>query len=294
MARNRLKVLVTGGAGFIGANLIKSLLSKGYDVLSMDDYSTGSVNNHQFGCKYLNHSIVNITEYPDVDVVFHLAALARIIPSFDNPAKYFSVNAQGTLNLAKWCADNNIPIIYAGSSSHHSGRFQNPYTFTKDIGEDVLTLFQKHYGLKCSIGRFYNVYGTYHVKQGAYCTLLGNWEGRLEQGKELFIYGDGTKRRDFTHVNDIVNALELIYTKGQFGHIFELGRGINYSVNEIAEMYNILDRVKYTNDKPGEAQSTLCTHTLAKELLGWEPTENILNYIETYKNENSSLYSSIH
>lgn len=294
MARNRIKALVTGGAGFIGTNLIKTLLHEGIEVISFDDYSTGSQKNHQFGCKYLNHSIVNIKEYPEVDVVFHLAALARIIPSFERPDDYFAVNATGTLNLAKWCAKNKIPLIYAGSSSHHSGRFQNPYTFTKDLGEDVIQLFQTHYNLQSSIARFYNVYGPYHVKEGAYCTLLGKWEGGLETNSELHIYGDGSKRRDFTHVDDIVDALYRIFIKKQYGHIFELGRGKNYSVNEIAEFYQIKDRVKYLDDKPGEAQITLCDNTLAKELLDWIPQKEVKDYIKSFVNENSSLYSPVH
>ena len=161
-----MKILVTGGAGFVGTNLIKRLLKDGHKVVSIDNYYTGNVENHQKGCKYLNHDLRNITEFMDVDVVFHLAAIARIQPSFKLPKEYFTTNANGTLNLVDWCANNNVPIIYAGSSSKHSGRFKNPYTFSKDVGEDIISLYQKHYGLQSSITRFYNVYGPHHLKEG--------------------------------------------------------------------------------------------------------------------------------
>ena len=139
--------------------------------------------------------------------------------------------------IAKYCAEKNIPLVYAGSSSHHSGKFKNPYTFSKDIGEEIIQLFRLHYGLNASITRFYNVYGPYHLKEGGYCTLLGTWEKCIENKQAITIYGDGTKRRDFTHVSDIVDALVLIMQKECWGHVFELGRGCNFSVQEIAAQH---------------------------------------------------------
>jgi UDP-glucose 4-epimerase len=278
-----MKILVTGGAGFIGTNLIKKLLKQGHEVTSIDNYSTGFKKNHQEGARYIELDIKNTSDYSflgEFDVVYHLAALARIQPSFKNPIETFEVNVNGTLHLAHYCSQNNIPLIYAGSSSHHSGKFKNPYTFSKDIGEEIIQLFQLHYGLKSSITRFYNVYGPYHLKEGAYCTVIGKWETAIENDKSLIIFGDGTKRRDFTHVDDIVNALTLISEKQTWGHIFELGRGVNYSIQEIANLYN--HSIQYDDDKPGEAQETLCTDTLARELLGWEPKLDISNYIKNY------------
>ena len=277
-----MKILVTGGAGFIGTNLIKKLLNEGHDIVSIDNYNTGLVSNHQDGVEYINFDIRNIDDYSywKPDMIYHLAAIARIQPSFEKPYDYFTTNANATFKLAKYCSDNNIPLIYAGSSSHHSGKFKNPYTFSKDIGEEIIELYQTHFNLKASIARFYNVYGPYQLTEGGYTTLIGAWEKLIEQDQPLVIYGTGYKRRDFTHVNDIVNALTLILEKQKWGHIFELGRGKNYSINEIASMFD--KPVIHKEDKPGEAQSTLCDYTLAKELLEWEPKLNIEDYIKNY------------
>ena len=165
-----MKILVTGGAGFVGTNLIKRLLTEGHDVVSIDNYHTGLESNHQLGCKYLNMDIRYISDYSwlGIDMIYHMAAKARIQPSFADPEAYFTTNANGTMKLAKWCAENNVPLVYAGSSSHHSGKFKNPYTFSKDVGEETIKLFQEHYGLKANVTRFYNVYGPYQLTEGGY------------------------------------------------------------------------------------------------------------------------------
>lgn len=278
-----MKVLVTGGAGFIGTNLIKRLLKEGYEVVSVDNYNTGLESNHQSGCLYLQRDIRNISGYlpwGKFDIVYHLAAIARIQPSFADPEDYFTTNANATMKLAKYCAENNTPLVYAGSSSHHSGKYKNPYTFSKDIGEEIIQLFQQHYNLKATVVRFYNVYGPYHLKEGGYTTLIGAWEKRIEEGLPLVIYGDGTKRRDFTHVDDIVDGLVLVNTKQAWNSTFELGRGLNYSVKEIADAFRA--EVEYGENKPGEADITLCTDVTAREVLGWNPQKDIINYIKEY------------
>ena len=286
-----MKVLVTGGAGFVGTNLIKRLVSEGHKVTSVDNYSTGLRSNHILDVTYINQDIsfryIDWSVYDDFDVVYHMAAIARIQPSFKKPIEYFKTNANGTMHIAEFCVRKNIPMIYAGSSSHHSGKFKNPYTFSKDIGEEIILLYQKHFGLKSSIARFYNVYGPNHLKSGGYCTLIGAWENMIENNEPLKIYGDGTKRRDFTHVDDIVDGLIKIHEKGIWDMEFEFGRGKNYSVNEIADMFG-KERV-YLEDKPGEAQNTLCDDTFAKDLLGWEPTRNIEDYINEYNNRISGI-----
>ena len=275
-----MKIIVMGGAGFVGTNLIKRLIEDGHDVVSIDNYSTGSQLNHQKDCFYLTHDITKITDYSFLkpDIIFHMAAIARIQPSFKDPLNYFETNATGTLKIAQYCAENNVPLIYAGSSSHHSGKFKNPYTFSKDIGEEITQLFNQHFGLKSSIARFYNVYGPHQLTKGGYATLIGRWLNNIENGHECEIYGDGSKRRDFTHVDDIVDGLIKIMLNQSFGHVFEFGRGKNYSVNEVADMFNI--KPKYTDDKPGEAQETLADYSLAKQKLNWEPKNNLKDYID--------------
>jgi UDP-glucose 4-epimerase len=286
-----MNVLVTGGAGFVGTNLIKRLVSEGHNVVSVDNYFTGFKTNHVEGAKYINEDISfrkrNWNPYLDngetFDVVYHLAAIARIQPSFKNPLGYFQTNANGTLYIADFCVQNNIPLIYAGSSSHHSGKFKNPYTFSKDIGEEIIKLYQEHFNLKCSISRFYNVYGPHHLKEGGYCTLIGRWEKLLEDKQPLTIYGDGEKRRDFTHIDDIVDGLIKIHEKEKWGYIFEFGRGKNYSILDIAKMFG--GEIVFLDDKPGEAQTTLCDSTLANIHLNWHPKINIEDYIKSYLNK---------
>src|SRR5210317_1525893 len=272
-----MKILVTGGAGFVGTNLIKRLSKEGHKCISIDNYNTGLKQNHQKDAVYLEEDIRNF-EFPfEVDVVFHLAAIARIQPSFEKPKDYFEVNANGTMELVDWCSKNNIPLIYAGSSSKHSGKFKNPYTFSKDIGEEIVELYQHHYGLRSSIARFYNVYGPHQLLEGGYTTLIGRWINNINNGIQCEIYGDGEQRRDFTHVDDIVDALILIMETESWGFEFELGRGKNHSVNEVADMFGITPI--YKDAKPGEARDTLNTSPTAGYVLGWNPTRELNDYI---------------
>ena len=283
-----MRFLVTGGVGFIGTNLIKRLLKDGHEIVSLDNYSTGLKENELDGCKYYN---VNICDYKnfdqyieDVDLVFHLAALPRIQPSFKNPLTTFKTNVEGTINLLDWCREKNTPLVYAGSSSTHGGIYKNPYTFTKWQGEELCNLYSKVYSLQTSICRFYNVYGPYQLTEGEYCTVIGIFERQKNNGEVLTITGDGQQRRDFTHVDDIVDGLikcglDLIKEDNSKanGETFELGRGINYSINEVANMFG--GEKTYIDQKKGEVRDTLCVDLKAKELLNWNPKRNLEDYI---------------
>lgn len=277
-----MRIIVTGGAGFVGTNLCKKLIKLGHDVFSIDNYNTGKKANHIEGVEYYDMDIKTIYDYSwlNPDIIFHMAAIARIQPSFKDPKDYFLNNANGTLNIVDYCANNNVPLIYAGSSSHHSGKYKNPYTFSKDIGEEIIKLYWEHFSLKSTIVRFYNVYGPYQLTEGGYTTLIGRWLNNIEKGIECEIYGDGEQRRDFTHVDDIVDALIKIQKQQAYRFIFELGRGKNYSVNEVAKMLNI--NPTYKPAKPGEARDTLNTDTSAQSLLGWEPKINLEDYLTSY------------
>ena len=282
-----MNILITGGAGFIGTNLIRRCLKEGHNVVSIDNYETGLETNHVKGCKYLNMDIVDIHEYSFLDdkpdVIFHLAALARIQPSFKDPKASFRANAIATLNVVDWAAKNDVPVIYAGTSSKHSGKFKNPYTYTKDVGEDIITLYQTHFNLKASITRFYNVYGPNQLVDGPYCTVVGIWLKAFKANETLYITGDGEQRRDFTHVTDIVDALYRVADQKAYGYEFELGRGRNNSLNEIIEFIKP-NSYEYIPARPGEARSTLNTDTTAKDILGWDPQINIEHYIaDEYK-----------
>ena len=267
-----MKILVTGGAGFIGTNLIKSLLDGGHEVVSWDNYSTGLSTNcidHK-NVQYHDKDITKLSgsfNENHYDVVYHLAAIARIQPSFDKPVDYFDTNATATMKLAKMCADANIPLIYAGSSSHHSGKYKNPYTFSKTVGEEVLEMCHKNFGLRYCIARFYNVYGPHQLTEGDYTTLIGRWIHNIENDKISEIYGTGQQRRDFTHVDDIVDGLLMLHADRYYdghgkGDPVELGCGVNWSVDEVAAMFEkVTDKFKWKRaaSKSGEAVETLST-----------------------------------
>jgi len=280
-----MQILITGGAGFVGTNLIKQLSSY-HTIVSIDNYSTGKEKNHIDGVKYINGDISDLmdhiatlsTPYYQPDIVFHLAAKARIQPSFETPKDYIKTNFNGTYNVVQFCANREIPLIYAGSSSVHSGKFTNPYTFSKDLGEEIIQLYQKHFGLKASIARFYNVYGPNQLTEGGYTTLIGKWINNIQKGIPCEIYGDGSKRRDFTHVDDIVDALIKIMYSKPYNKVFELGRGKNYSILDVAKMFNI--NPVFKKDKPGEASETLADTSKAKDRLGWYPKINLEDYIK--------------
>lgn len=288
-----MNFIVTGGAGFIGTNLIKRLVKENHKVVSIDNYNTGKEDNHIEGATYIKADIRTVI-YEDIldkyfngekiDVFYHLAALARIQPSFNIPLEYFEVNGTGTYRVVEFCKKNKIKLQYAGSSSHHSGKFKNPYTFSKDIGEEIVFLYQDLYGLKATVTRFYNVYGPHHLKEGGYCTLIGKWEKAYENNEPFIIYGTGLKRRDFTHVDDIIDALLLIQKKSKYGYVFELGYGKNWTIEEIFKKFKY-GKVIYEDDKPGEAEMTLCSDNLANEILGWRPHRKIEDYIAKFIKE---------
>ena len=286
-----MRVLVTGGAGFVGANLIKRLVDEGHDVVSIDNYSTGKKENEQKGCIYYNLDISNKPIESVVgkqDLVFHLAARARILPSIQNPAYTLMNNLNSSIRVLDYVRSKRIPIVFAGSSSSNGNIYSNPYTFSKSSGEGLFELYNKLYDIPMSICRFYNVYGEYQLTEGAYCTVLGIFQKLYEEGKPLTITGDGEQRRDFTYVGDIVDGLwrcgeHLVYRNSSKtnGQTFELGRGKNYSINEIAGAFGDYP-TEYIDKRPGEMKNTLNTDTKAKDLLGWEPTVDILDYIKKY------------
>ena len=179
-----MKALVTGGAGFIGTNLIKRLLSDDYDVVSIDNYSTGKKENHQDGCLYYDYDLSYNYVRDDgdrYDVIFHLAALPRIQPSFDNPLKSFNANVLGTAHILEYVRKKNekerwankIKVISAGSSSVHGGAYKNPYTFTKWQSDKLCHMYSEIYEVPVNVCRFYNVYGPHELTEGEYCTVVG-------------------------------------------------------------------------------------------------------------------------
>ena len=288
-----MKVLVTGGAGFIGTNLIKRLLKDGHEVVSIDNYSTGKKENEQDGCIYydydLSYSYIR-DDGDSYDVIFHLAALARIQPSLKHPYKTIYNNFTSTLHILEYGRKNDVKVIYAGSSSIHGGAYKNPYTFTKWQGDKLCHMYSEIYKVNVNVCRFYNVYGPYELTEGEYCTVVGIFQKQYREGNPLTITWDGEQRRDFTHVDDIVDGLVLTAEGKSWGLTIEFGRGKNYSINEVADMFDIpgpdghfyYER-KYIDKRPGEVRSTLCDLGLAYSTVGYQPKRNLEDYINKIK-----------
>jgi len=287
-----VKALVTGGAGFVGTNLIKRLLKDGYDVISMDNYSSGFTKNHQDGCKYLDFDCTDEESWEQIkefweanmpDVIFHMAALARIQPSIKNPCKTILNNFTSTLNMLEYARKNNILVVYAGSSSFHHGLYESPYAWSKHSGEQLCKLYSNIYDLSTVVCRFYNVYGPYQVEEGTWATVIGKFENQVRNNKPLTIVGDGEQRRDFTHIDDIVDGLIKCSEQPFKGEIFELGRGKNYSINEIADMFGKdYPRINLPS-QPGEYDRTLADYSLAQDMLDWTPSVDLSEYIKSVR-----------
>ena len=280
-----MKILVTGGAGFIGTNLVKRLLKEGHTVNVIDDFTTGSFDNKQ-NCDYYHGDITNlecidINAFLGLDLIFHLAAASRVQPSFKDPSKTFEINVKGTNNICEWARINKTKMVYAGSSSKHHDPYKSPYAATKYMGEEVCKMYKETYGCDIEIARFYNVYGPYEPLDEENGNVIGIWRSRIARGANIEIVGDGKQRRDFTHVEDIVDGLIKAADNINTLHTeYELGRGKNYSINEIADVFGDYPR-EYIDSRNGEMRETLCKDNNAKKYLGWNPTKDVTDYIKS-------------
>lgn len=281
-----MKVIVTGGAGFIGTNLINKLLKEGHEVYSLDNYDSGLKENELPGCVYKEGEIdtLNYFNGNSFDMIYHLAALSRIQPSFENPLETFRVNTEGSLIVAEWARKYNVKVIYAGSSSRWHDPLQSPYACFKHMGEEVFKLYRKAYRLNVEIARFYNVYGPKEIVDGDWAAVIGIWRRQVRDGERITIVGDGEQRRDFTHVHDIVDALYKIGV-GNESHedAWELGTGVNYSINEVFEMFKQRFSVEavYLPDQPGNYRETKRENDDSLLRLGWKPEDQLLSYIQS-------------
>ena len=280
-----MKILVTGGVGFIGMNLIKRLVSEGHRVVCLDDYSTGTKSNHIEGVKYINGDIETI-EYlkGDYDLCYHLAAQSRVQPSFDDPTESFRVNVNGTRAVCDWAKNNNVKVIYAGSSSKHHDPTDSPYAMYKYLGEEVCKLYKKSFDVDLEICRFYNVYGPGESLDEKYGSVIGIWRTKVSKIEALPIVGDGEQKRDFIHVDDIVDGLVKIgFSSEKHEDAWELGVGVNYTINEIYRWFNERFWIEstYIPEQKGNYRETLNTNTDTKERLGWEPKDRLKEYIQS-------------
>jgi UDP-glucose 4-epimerase len=281
-----MKILVTGGAGFIGTNLIKRLLNEGYEVHSLDNYDSGLKENEVDGCNYITGDITQIEYFKgdSFDIVYHLAALSRIQPSFDDPTETFRVNVEGTRAVAEFARHNNVKVVYAGSSSRWHDPFQSPYACFKHMGEELFKLYQKVYNLDVEITRFYNVYGPNEIVDGDWAAVIGIWRKQVRDNQPITIVGDGEQRRDFTHVDDIVDALYKVGTSGEkHEDAWELGTGVNYSINEVYQMFKEKFSAEsiFIPEQPGNYRKTLRENDDTCERLNWKPEDRLRDYIQS-------------
>tara|TARA_Y100001972_G_scaffold62505_1_gene76473 strand:- start:2444 stop:3313 length:870 start_codon:yes stop_codon:yes gene_type:complete len=287
------KILVTGGLGFVGSTLVKKLNQQGnYDITVIDNLSSPSsnVNYKEKGVKYIIDDILNIDNISykdlDFDIIYHLAGLARIQPSFKNPVKYFNNNTFGTVKVCDLARRCNAKIIYAGSSSAYSGTMNSPYAYFKFNGEEICKLFSKLYDMSAVTARFFNVYGERQPIEGKFATVLGIFERQYKNKEPLTVVGDGEQRRDFTHVNDIVNGL-IELSKGEYkGEIYNLGTGRNYSINQLVEFFK--HKSISIPKRPGEAKLSIADISKTKQELDWEPTHSLRQYIKEFLKNNKS------
>ena len=297
-----MKCLVTGGAGFIGSNLVNRLVDDGHDVRIIDDLSTGKKENINTKASFnqMDISLKTAPDYmtmlmKDVDVVFHLAAKARVQPSIDNPIEFNDVNVTGLLNVLKSSVDAGVQrFIYSSSSSVYGNVEQlptpeghklnpmSPYALQKLIGEQYCKLFSELYGLETACLRYFNVYGDGMSLEGAYKLVIPIFIEQRLNGKPMTIRGDGENRRDFTYVGDVVDANVrcMDYPLELNGDVFNIGNGNNRSVNQLADM---IGGDKINIESVVEPRETLANNSLAKRVLGWETTVKIEDWIKTYK-----------
>jgi len=286
-----MKVLVTGGAGFIGSHLCELLYNRGHEVVVVDNMLSGSKKNLASIIESEKVSIhpLDIRDgkklkpcFEGIDWVFHLAGLADIVPSIENPAAYYSTNVTGTFEVLEACRTYGIKkIVYAASSSSYGIpdvyptpetapiRAQYPYALTKHLGEELVLHWGQVYNIPAISLRLFNVYGIRSRTTGAYGAVFGVFLAQKLAGKPLTVVGDGTQTRDFTYVTDVANAFLTAAESEVAGKAMNVGSGDHYSVNQIVELLEseYVDIPK----RPGEPDCTFADITEITKTLGWKP-----------------------
>ncbi len=295
-----MKVLVTGGAGFIGSNLVDKLIEKNYEVVVIDSEFSDAHDQFYWNDKAQNYKF-DIRDYQNtrplyngVDYVFHLAAEARIQPAIENPIEAVSINSVGTVTVLQCAREAGVKRVMYSSTSSGYGLNQtpnietqpddclNPYSVSKVNGEKLCKMYTDLFGLQTVCFRYFNVYGERQPLRGQYAPVIGIFLRQRAAGEPLTIVGDGNQRRDFTYVGDVVNANILASTvdidNELYGTVFNVGTGKNYSINEIAK--NISDNTINIPPRIGESKVSLCNNEKLVKVLGWEPTMDILSWIK--------------
>lgn len=276
-------VLVTGGAGFIGSHLCEALYkTSNYEVYSLDNYFTGSENNHVKGVTYINGNSSDIETLIKFkpDYIYHLGEYSRVEQSFEDIELVWRYNKDGIFAVLEFCRKTGAKIIYAGSSTKFGdgglGRSQSPYAWSKATNTELVINYGKWFNITYAITYFYNVYGPREISEGKYATLIALFTKMKSEGKELTIVSPGTQKRNFTHVEDIINGLILVGENG-YGDDYGIGSPDSYTILEIAKMFG--GKIKMLPERPGN-RMTADVITEKTISLGWEPKFSIKKYIK--------------
>lgn len=273
-------ILVTGGAGFVGSHLCERLANDGNTVTSLDNYFTGSLDNHVEGVQYIQTSTSDIFEVIEEtpDIIYHLGEYSRVEQSFDDIKLVHAYNTKGTFQVLEYVRQTGAKLIYAGSSTKFSdvGADASPYAFTKAQNTQLVMNYGKWFDIDYAITYFYNVYGGREISEGKYATLIALFKDRIEKGKNLKVVSPGTQRRNFTYIDDIVNALVLIGEHGN-GDGYGIGSDESFSVLEVAKMFN--GEIEMLPERKGNRMTGEVV-TEKTKALGWKPKHNLKTYID--------------
>lgn len=284
----RKKVLVTGGAGFVGTNLVKRLLNDGHEVCVIDNLSAGKRRNYIDGATYIEGSTENIERLMwsynfEPDIIFHLGEYSKITPSFDEISIVFDYNIKGSFAVLEYAKKNNIPIVYAASSTRLAleGENHSPYSFFKALVVQMIKNYGDWYGLQYSICYFYNVYGEYQgTWENEWQTVMGIFENQFRKGEPLTVVGDGLQQRDFTYVGDIVNGLVMASEQIR-NEEYQLGSGKVYSVLEVAKMFT--DNIIFVPARRGDRRYGKADVESTMKALGWKAEMTVEKWINQIK-----------
>ena len=277
------KILVTGGAGFIGSNLCEYLSKdENNKIVSLDNYSTGSKKNHIDGVEYIKGETRNIEQHIKFtpDFIYHLGEYSRVEQSFDDIKEVWKSNKDGIFSVLEFTRKTGAKLIYSGSSTKFGdgglGRSQSPYAWTKATNTELVENYGNWFNVPYAIVYFYNVYGNREISSGKYATLIAIFKEKMNNNLPLTVVSPGSQKRNFTHIDDIISGLVLVGEEG-FGDDFGIGCSESYTILEIAEMFG--GKIEMLPERKGN-RMTADLVTAKTEALGWKANKSIKDYIK--------------